>query len=468
VRSRDDPNVRYILTAAHVIGLFGYARQGQPILAFVPEENRWVKIAEFERAVRLHDAPGAMQTCDAAIARITDNALVSDEIDGIGTPQGIATGLWPGMRVQLHGAGSNAVVQARVESTGNPVPVIYEDFVDGGMFTLQLDGQILYGRQPGGGWSTASQPGDSGALVMDMNGLAVGLHVGRTPDDYEVNASVCTPLEVVLNALDVVLPSAAAAAPAPAAPASQPPASQPGTGDAAADDRFGERSFDLFGIGLRSLLSDHSIFGASSGSSQWRLQPGGLEVDGQVAGTGGKLVTVPRVWSRFGDAIVAAASRFNVPVELIVATICTETSGNPDAVRIEPGWQSDTATPGRVSAGLMQTLVSTARTVTGNASLTRQDLLDPATSIQAGTAYIDQQRLHTRFDPPVVACAYNAGGVYQQDGPGNRWRMRQYPIGSGQHADRFAQWFNDCFAYFTQQQQVLPASAPSLWRLFWS
>ncbi|MDX8126729.1 hypothetical protein QLH52_05510 [Methylomonas sp. OY6] len=26
--------------------------------------------------------------------------------------------------------------------------------------------------------------------------------------------------------------------------------------------------------------------------------------------------------------------------------------------------------------------------------------------------------------------------------------MRQYPIGSAEHADRFVKWFNDCFVFF--------------------
>jgi len=478
VQSRSDPSVRYLLTAAHVIGLGGYARSGDSIEAMLG--NDWVKVAEFERAVRLHDAPGALQVCDAAIARIVRDDLVSDEIEGLGVPGGIASGVWPGMRLQFRGAGSGQTIQARVESTGNPVPVIYEDYQDGGTFTLQLDNQILYGLQPGAAWATASQPGDSGALVMDNGGLAVGLHVGRTPPEYELSASVCTPLEVVLQALDVVLPGAALAprAPAPstsaavpaAALAALPPADgapppglpPPGTGDAAADDRFGERAFAMFRVLMRSQLASHNIFGGV----QWRLTGDGIEVAGAAQGTGGRLVTVPRVWRAFGAAIAAAAQRHAVPVELIVATICTESGGNPAAIRPEPGWTSDTATPHRVSAGLMQTLISTARAATGNSSLTRQDLLDPATSIHAGTATIAQQRLKTKFDAPMVACAYNAGDVYEQAGANNRWRMRQYPIGTGHHADRFVQWFNDCFAFFTQDPSQLPHATPSLWRLF--
>jgi hypothetical protein len=35
------------------------------------------------------------------------------------------------------------------------------------------------------------------------------------------------------------------------------------------------------------------------------------------------------------------------------------------------------------------------------------------------------------------------------DSANNRWRMRQFPIGTSHHADRFVQWFNDCFRAFS-------------------
>lgn len=179
-------------------------------------------------------------------------------------------------------------------------------------------------------------------------------------------------------------------------------------------------------------------------SVRWRLTPAGLEVEGSgVERTPGEPKTVTRVWETFGQAINAAAQRHQVPAALIVATICTESGGRTDAVRQEPGWTSDQTTPHRVSVGLMQTLISTARAAAKDPGLDRRRLLDPATSINAGTAFIAQQRPATLLDPPVVAAAYNAGGVYEQHGAGNRWKMRQYPIGSGKHCDRFVRWFND-------------------------
>ncbi|OGG44938.1 MAG: hypothetical protein A3F84_05705 [Candidatus Handelsmanbacteria bacterium RIFCSPLOWO2_12_FULL_64_10] len=139
-----------------------------------------------------------------------------------------------------------------------------------------------------------------------------------------------------------------------------------------------------------------------------------------------------------------------MPVELIVATICAETGGDPSAVREEPGYVSDAQTPGKVSPGLMQTLISTARGVLGDEAIDRRWLLEPDNSIRAGTAYIASQWKATHLDPPKVACAYNAGGVYPNLSPQNRWKMRQYPINTSAHADRFVRWFNECFVMFEQ------------------
>lgn len=211
----------------------------------------------------------------------------------------------------------------------------------------------------------------------------------------------------------------------------------PEEGDTAADD-------------LADLLAPH---GFRDGVS-WRLTPRGVEIDGEVPVSAGRLVTVPRVWQAYEAEVVATAARYRVPAELILATICTESRGNRFAVREEPGYVSDEETPDRVSPGLMQTLISTARgTLTGEGDIAVEEidrdwLFDAGNSIRAGTAYIARQQGATRLDPPKVACAYNAGGLYYNDGAGNRWKMRQYPIGTGEHADRFAMWFNDCFRMF--------------------
>jgi hypothetical protein len=196
------------------------------------------------------------------------------------------------------------------------------------------------------------------------------------------------------------------------------------------------------------LRDNHSRF---PGGCHWRLDRDGIHIDGNAAhGSGGEPVTVGRIWRSYGEAIARSSARYGVPAELVVATIATESDGKPDAIRFEPGYVSDEATPAKVSPGLMQTLIATARATLANPAVDRQWLLVPENSIQVGTAYILHQSRATDFDPPVVACAYNAGSVILNEGPANRWRMQQYPINTGEHCDRFVEWFNDCMQLFAQ------------------
>jgi Putative peptidoglycan binding domain/Transglycosylase SLT domain len=201
-----------------------------------------------------------------------------------------------------------------------------------------------------------------------------------------------------------------------------------------------------FAADLRTLRQKH---GFREDGCRWCLTPQGLSIDGEPPqGTTGEPETVRRVWREYGASIEKWCTSAGVPVELVIATICTESGGRADAERLEPGYSSDLETPGRISLGLMQTLISTARDTLEMPAIDRAWLLDPDNSIRAGTAYIAKQARVTSFDPPKVACAYNAGGLYLQAGPENRWKMRQFPIGTGAHADRFVQWFNDCFRLF--------------------
>lgn len=213
---------------------------------------------------------------------------------------------------------------------------------------------------------------------------------------------------------------------------------------------------------LDGVTVNHGIFG----SVEWRLAEDGVRIaDAAPETTGGRPVTVGRVWNAFGDSVSRWGAHYQVPIELIVATACTETGGNPEKIRIEPGFVSDEETPHRVSPGLMQTLISTARnTLRGQVDepIDRAWLLVADNSIRAGTSYIGNQRRKTAHDPPKVACAYNAGSIVRNDGPENRWKMRQFPIGTSEHADRFVRWFNDCMRFIDERDDP-PDN--SFWRL---
>ncbi|MFI5529689.1 transglycosylase SLT domain-containing protein [Kitasatospora sp. NPDC051853] len=196
-----------------------------------------------------------------------------------------------------------------------------------------------------------------------------------------------------------------------------------------------------------SLLDWHGSF---SGSVQWRLTDLGVEIEGTgVERTKGRPATVTRVWEKYAAAINQATRTYRMPAELVVACICTESGGKAEAIRFEPGYVSDERTPGRVSPGVMQTLISTA-SETLRMSVTRDWLFEPANSIRAGTAYMHKQVRKTAFDPPLVGAAYNSGGIHQQNGSQNRWRLRQFPIGTAEHCNRFVRFYNDAVAVLGQ------------------
>jgi hypothetical protein len=182
-------------------------------------------------------------------------------------------------------------------------------------------------------------------------------------------------------------------------------------------------------------------------SVQWRLTSNGVEISGGgVERTPGPPQTVTGVWESHAAAINDAATAYAVPCALIVATICTESAGRADAVRHEPGFRSASETPGKISVGLMQTLVSTAREALGDSTIDEAWLKVAANSIKAGTAFIARQKEETKLDPPLVAAAYNAGSLRHESSVGNRWKLVMYPVGTSEHVDRFVKWFNDAVA----------------------
>lgn len=224
-------------------------------------------------------------------------------------------------------------------------------------------------------------------------------------------------------------------------------------------------------VDMAALTASH--FRMPSGVA-WRLSAAGVVVgDAPAARTPGQPATVRRVWAWFGSEIRVAALKWGVPVELIVAAMCSESGQSwqtqaqqmAGAYREEPGYLSDDATPGRVSAGCMQTLLSTARSVLARPGLTTDELFEPACSIDAGAGYIAQgvargSALSTAYDPPLVAAAYNAGGLYLDGSGFNRWHLRCYPLGTGEYIDRFVLWFNDAMSLGV----ALAGSAPSFAR----
>jgi len=205
------------------------------------------------------------------------------------------------------------------------------------------------------------------------------------------------------------------------------------------------------------LMTSHCY--VSAGVS-WTVGLQGVAVEGAtISGTSGKPVTVTTIFDQYGALCCAAAIKFGVPIELIVATIAVESGGRANSERYEPKLKES-------SIGLMQTLVSTARSALKDKSMAPQALYEPEMSIRAGTAYIAQQLGVSHFDPPKVAAAYNAGSLRLDSGERNRWRMLCYPTGTGQHIDRYVQFYNDTAAVLIANPALVGDNVPCFHKLF--
>ena len=88
----------------------------------------------------------------------------------------------------------------------------------------------------------------------------------------------------------------------------------------------GETPDPLSAANLTALGALHSFY---KDSCRWRLVPGGIEVEGAPAAvpTTSDRAQVASVMTRFRQELAAALAIYQVPIELLVACICTETEG---------------------------------------------------------------------------------------------------------------------------------------------
>lgn len=200
------------------------------------------------------------------------------------------------------------------------------------------------------------------------------------------------------------------------------------------------------------------------GGKKWRLTPEGIEVENEgFPRTPGKPVTMITLWEDFGDEITYAGRELGVPVDMIAAMIPIEAVRDedghydPESIREEPGYESDSKTPHRVSPGLMQTLIETAKRMASKYGLIEVDevdrelLFDPHYSILLGGAYIDYQIDRYKADPVIICGAYNAGSLFETSK--NEWRIRTY---GATRMDRYVAWFNDFHAAIREGYIDLP------------
>jgi hypothetical protein len=190
-------------------------------------------------------------------------------------------------------------------------------------------------------------------------------------------------------------------------------------------------------------------------SVRWRLTKRGVVLCGKRLAIKPheryRLDLVADAWERYGPLIRAAAHHYRVPAELIMAVMVNESGLKPKAHQKYSGYVSDDRTPQRISVGLGATLISTARYMLKDDAIDRDWLSEPANSIRVIGLYLDRHYRLSGFDPVRTAAVYNAGGVYADDSKGNRWRMRNYPLGHGIYIDHFVLVANQAIRYLAKR-----------------
>jgi hypothetical protein len=186
----------------------------------------------------------------------------------------------------------------------------------------------------------------------------------------------------------------------------------------------------------------HEYHDAFPGGLKWRLTQDGVQTEpGIHPRTDGAPVTIKRIWSAFSEDAQHWAFMLGLPVELILATVATESRADfdPRQDRKEPGYVSDEATPNRVSIGLCHPLISTARGVTGFA-IGRNWLQVPRNNLMVAALVLRSDARATRLDIPKCFARYNSGTIAETQK--NPFKMRS----TGDHIMRGVKFYNDAVA----------------------
>ena len=247
-----------------------------------------------------------------------------------------------------------------------------------------------------------------------------------------------------------------------------------------------------------------------NGGRRWRvLASGQVEVERQgVITSGGRPLTARAFLLEFGDAVHEASRMFDIPVPWIIGMAAIEAIRlkkepkglswasdkvkaflevalsdrawrklvrlgydprgslnqyrmDPVSLRYEDGFVGPEDTPGRVSAGLMQTLLTTAREMAHDNPKIRPldtdgkgrqvqlgDLLDPRLSILYGTAYMRDRCINDaelrKLGPDFVGLtgSYNAGKLRPVPTKDNPFGIQTY---SPDRTEKGIRYHNDCW-----------------------
>jgi len=188
----------------------------------------------------------------------------------------------------------------------------------------------------------------------------------------------------------------------------------------------------------------------------WAYVASGITEDGSGPRVNTQTL-IDEAFVAYGDDLRAVATAEAVPIELLTAAICliSETHGTAAAathVQYLDGFESFEATPELCYAGCTGLRWDRIIQIVGLTTLETY-LATPATAITAAAQHMLATISETRFQPPMMASAYNAVGPrYDATSP---WRMIQ-----GAQITSFIGWFNTA-VHALQLNPTLTDGAPS-------
>lgn len=176
----------------------------------------------------------------------------------------------------------------------------------------------------------------------------------------------------------------------------------------------------------------------------WNYSASGLLQDAETSPRTGTAETVADIFVAYGDDLRSVATDEQVPIELLVAAIAlvaARTSVEAAATYIEylDGFVSFETTPELCYAGCTGLRYDFVQAILGSSILPDAFLETPITAMTAAARHMLTPIADTRFQPPLVASAYNTDAMRYD--VTSRWRLAQET-----QIDNFVTWFNTAVA----------------------
>jgi hypothetical protein len=172
---------------------------------------------------------------------------------------------------------------------------------------------------------------------------------------------------------------------------------------------------------IQDLMNTHEAF---PGGIQWALTPYGVQVSGKdLSADAATVARLDGLWNQYAARLPTTV---RVPAELVLALMDLFKDRN-GTTNLLPGCDMlmPERTPELVAVGPLQVSLAAARTVLARPDLTVAQLSEGDLALQAGMQAMSLRFAETRFDPPLVAAAHLAGGLFFDGDNRNQWRLSQ-------------------------------------------